>query len=312
MARTPRTPPFMGTTAAKSAKGAALAVFGAPHGTPYKTIDNRPHQTAPDAFRRAVAEDGLWVSHWDFDFDGPLLPDQPLRAIDLGNLATTPKDGAGNRRKILAQTRAILAEGAVPLMFGGDDSVPIPFLAAYAGGPPITVVQIDAHIDWRDNREGERQGYSSTMRRASEMDHVWRIVQAGAHGLGSARAEEVSAARQWGARLVPAQNMHREGVKSVLQHIEPGSLCVICLDLDVLDAAVMPAVAHPSPGGLSFLQVTELIDGIAEKAAIGGFAMVEFVPKRDLSGTSAYTAARIALHVLHHVAKRHAAKHPRP
>lgn len=299
-------PAFMGTTRAKNAKGAQLAVFGAPHGSPYKTIDNRPHQGSADAFRLAVASDAAWVDHWDMDFNGRLLPDTGFAAVDLGNLATKSKDGRGNRKKIEGLTKSIVEAGAVPMMFGGDDSVPIPFLAGFAGGPPITVVQIDAHIDWRKEREGEPMGFSSTMKRASEMSHVWRIVQAGQRGPGSARAAEVEAAVGWGSRLVSCRKMHRDGVASVLAHIEPDSLCVICLDLDVMDSSVMPAVAYPSPGGLSFVQLTDLIAGIADKARIGGFAMVEFVPKRDLNGTAAYTAARVALHVLARVARQKA------
>jgi agmatinase len=81
---------------------------------------------------------------------------------------------------------------------------------------------------------------------------------------------------------------------------------LISLDLDVLDSSVMPAVAYPSPGGLSFMQVTNLIAGVAAKAHIAGFAMVEFVPKRDLTGTAAFTAARIATHVIGHVARQNA------
>lgn len=304
-----RIPALMGTTPAKSPEGAQAAVFGAPHGTPYKSIDNRVHQTAPDAFRLALKDDAAWLSHWDWDFGGRLLPDAGFTAVDLGNLATKPKDGRGNRKKIEAMTKAIVEAGAVPLMFGGDDSVPIPFLAGFAGGPPITVVQIDAHIDWRDERDGEKQGFSNTMRRASEMSHVWRLVQAGARGLGSAREGEVETATSWGARLVPGQVLHKDGVASVLQHIEPDSLCVICLDLDVLDCSAMPAVAYPSPGGLSFVQLTELIASIAGKARIGGFAMVEFVPKKDLNGTAAFTAGRIAMHVLHHVGRQTLALH---
>ena len=299
-----RIPALMGTISAKTPKDAHVAVFGAPHGTPYKTIDNRAHQTAPNTFRLALKDDAAWLTHWDWDFGGSLLPDTGFRAVDLGNLATKPKDGRGNRKKIEALTQSIVEAGAVPMMFGGDDSVPIPFLAGFAAGPAITVVQIDAHIDWRDEREGERQGFSSTMRRASEMSHVWRIVQAGARGLGSAREGEVETAINWGARLVPGKVLHKDGVASVLEHIEPDSLCVICLDLDVLDCSVMPAVAYPSPGGLGFLQLTDLIAGIAGKARIGGFAMVEFVPRKDLHGTAAFTAARIAMHVLHHVGRQ--------
>jgi agmatinase len=295
---------FMGSSPARDAKGANVAIFGVPHGTPYRGSDNRLHEKSADAYRKALKEDSAWLEHWDWDFDGPLIPNAKVKAVDLGNLSTRSKEGAANRKKIEAATRAILNHGAVPIMFGGDDSVPIPFLKAFAGGPAITVVQIDAHIDWRDVRENERFGFSSTMRRASEMEHVWRIVQAGARGLGSARAQEVEDATNWGAHLVPCRTLHKDGIAAVLNHIEPDSVCVICLDLDVLDSSIMPAVAYPSPGGLSFIQLTELLAAIAAKATIGGFAMVEFVPKRDLTGTATFTAARVATHVLAHVLRQ--------
>lgn len=295
--------PFMGCRSAASPKAAGLAVFGAPHGTPYRNIDNRMHQKAPDAFRQAIKGDAAWLDHWDFDFDAQLTPNASFNAVDLGNLKTKSRDGKGNRVLIEKATRSCLATGAVPIMFGGDDSTPIPFLNAFSGGNPITVLQIDAHIDWREEREKERFGYSSTMRRASEMQHVWRIVQAGAHGLGSAREEEVVTARNWGAHIISAPHIHKQGVQHILSHIEQGSDCVICLDLDVLDTAVMPAVAHPSPGGLSFIQVTELIAGVAAKARIVGFSMVEFVPAKDSHLAAAYTAARIATHIIGHVAR---------
>ncbi len=293
----------MGTTSAKTAKGSDLAIFGAGHGTPYKTIDNRVHQKAPDAFRMALKEDAAWLENWDWDFDGPLLP-AGFKAVDLGNLATKPKEGFNNRLKIRNATAAILRAGAVPMMFGGDDSTPIPFIDGFAAGTqPITILQIDAHIDWRHEREKESMGFSSTMRRASEQAHVWRIVQAGARGLGSAREQEVQDARDWGARLISSRHMHHHGIASVLEHIEPDSDCVICLDLDVLDSSIMPAVAYPSPGGLTYVQLTDLIAGVAAKARIAGFAMVEFVPKRDPAGTAAFTAARIASHIIGHVAR---------
>lgn len=295
---------FMGTRPSRSPNGAKVAFFGAPHGTPYKGIDNRPHAKAADSFRQALKGDADWLHHWDFDFDGPLLPDPNFKAVDLGNLATKSADGVGNRQKIEAMTRKVLSAGAVPIMFGGDDSTPIPFIKAFSGGPPITILQIDAHIDWREERGKERFGFSSTMRRASEQPHVWRIVQAGARGIGSARPEEVKIAREWGAHLVTGQMIHNLGIETILHHIEPDSDCVISLDLDVLDSTVMPAVAYPSPGGLSFLQLINLIAAVANKARIAGFAMVEFVPKRDLNGTAAVTAARIATHVLGRIARQ--------
>lgn len=288
---------FMGTSAAASPAGFAAAIFGAPHGTPYQGIDNRVHATAPDAFRAALAADAEWLDHWDFDLGGPLLG-HGLKIADLGDLATKPKDGAHNRALIEACTRRILDAGAVPIMFGGDDSTPIPFIAGFAGAPAITILQIDAHIDWRDERHGESLGFSSTMRRASEQPHVWRIVQAGARGLGSARAQEVKDALSWGAHFVTARDIHHSGLDAVLQHIPEDSDCIISLDCDAIDVSQMPAVAYPSPGGLTYTQVLGLIEGVARKARIAGFAMVEFVPKRDTNGTAAFTAARLAANVI--------------
>ena len=63
--------------------------------------------------------------------------------------------------------QACIDAGAVSVLLGGDDSVPIPMLEAFEGRGPITILQIDAHIDWRDKRRGEPMGISSTMRRAS-------------------------------------------------------------------------------------------------------------------------------------------------
>ena len=289
----------MGAVRAETPEGFAAAIFGAPHGTPYPGTDNRPHAKSPDAFRQALLADAPWADHWDFDLGHPLLH-HGLTLADLGNVATSPiaDAAARNRRLIEDCTRSCLDAGAVPIMFGGDDSTPIPFLAAFAGGPAVTVLQIDAHIDWRDERDGERLGFSSTMRRASEMTHVWRIVQAGARGVGSARRQEVADALSWGAHLITARDIHRAGIKAVLEHIPEESGCVICLDLDALDVSEMPAVAYPSPGGLSYTQVAGLIEGVAAKARIAGFAMVEFVPKKDRTGTAAFPAARLACNVI--------------
>ena len=295
----------MGATRAASPQGFDAAVFGAPHGTPYPEIDNSIHRGAPDAFRTALTEDAEWLDHWDFDLGGPLLR-HGQKICDLGNLKTRPKDGAHNRGLIEQTTRNILEAGAVPIMFGGDDSVPIPFIAAYSDHPAIVILQIDAHIDWRQERRGESMGFSSTMRRASEHGHVWRIVQAGARGIGSAREGEVRDALDWGAHIVTAREIHHKGVDDVLRQIPEDCDCVISFDCDALDAAEMPAVAYPTPGGLTYTQVTDLIAGVAEKARIAGFCMVEFVPSRDRTKIAAFTAARIAANVVGRIRRREA------
>ncbi|CAN5473769.1 agmatinase [soil metagenome] len=295
---------FLGATAASSAEGFGAAIFGAPHGTPYKDVDNRIHAETANTLRAALAADREMLESWDFDFGGPLLGTGGFRLADLGDLSTAPLDGAGNRHQITGRTREILGTGAVPIMIGGDDSTPIPFIAGFADHGPVTILQIDAHIDWRDERFGERWGFSSTMRRASEMAHVKGMVQAGMRGMGSAREGEVRAARAWGDNIVTAGAVHRDGVGPVLDLIPYGARVLITFDCDALDSAVMPAVSYPTPGGLGYQQVIDLIAGVSAKAEIAGFDLVEFVPARDPDGRAAFTAARIICNVIGALAKR--------
>jgi agmatinase len=296
--------PFMGTNTDNRRLDADLVVFGAPHGTPYPEIDNTPYASAPDSLRTALAEDAQWLDHWDFDLGGPLLNDGPFRVADAGNLKTASMDGAGNRHLIKAATTEIVHGGAVPLMIGGDDSTPIPFIEALAPLGPLTIIQIDAHIDWREDRRGERLGFSSTMRRASEMEHVTNIVQVGMRGLGSARRSEVETARDWGAKIVTARDLHRGGIQTVMQHLTPESNCMITLDCDGLDSSIMPAVMAPTPGGLTYYQTLDLIASISKTCNLVAFDMIEFVPERDSTGTSSYTAARILANVIGTLARR--------
>ncbi|QGY00397.1 agmatinase [Roseovarius faecimaris] len=273
-------------------------VFGAPHGTPYPGIVNENYAQAPNTLRRALEQEAGWPDHWDFDLGGPLVHGTGFKVADAGDLQTASQDGPGNRALIREATAEIVARGAIPVMIGGDDSVPIPFIEALAPHGPLTIVQVDAHIDWRQERRGEPMGFSSTMRRASEMAHVEKIVHVGIRGLGSARRGEVELAREWGAEIVTARQLHAEGVAAVMRHVEKGSNTLITMDCDALDAGIMPAVMAPTPGGLSYYQALDLIEAVATQTSLVGFDMIEFVPERDVDGAASVTAARILAHVL--------------
>ena len=290
--------PFYGAVQGDRFDGAGAVLFGAPHGTPYTGIDNEPFATAPDTLRAALQDEAGWTDHWDYDLDGPLFDGKAFGFRDAGNLSTTSQAGAANRALVTSTTADIVSAGAVPVMIGGDDSVPIPFIEGLAAAGPLTIVQVDAHIDWRDERRGEPFGFSSTMRRASEMAHVERIVQVGMRGLGSARRQEVESARDWGAKIITARQVHANGIGMVAEQIPASENCLITIDCDALDAGIMPAVMAPTPGGLSYTQVIDLIAAVAARARVVAFDMIEFVPERDGNGAAAITAARIIVNLI--------------
>ncbi|WP_338149360.1 arginase family protein [Aureimonas altamirensis] len=160
----------------------------------YPHTNSSGHELAADAIHAASQEHAPLVRNWDFDLGGPLFDDGSSFCIDKGNVETAMADGVGNRASIEEQTREILALEAVPIMIGGNCSVPIPFFVAFAEHGPIWILQINAHIDWHEDLDGERYDFSSPMRRASEIPHVAWIVQVGIRSVGSAGAADVESA----------------------------------------------------------------------------------------------------------------------
>ncbi|NGN43152.1 agmatinase [Mesorhizobium sp. CGMCC 1.15528] len=292
-------PPFLGFPDRLADGGMPRAViFGAAHGSTYPGEDSNGYELAADAIRAASQADAGLVEHWDFDLGGPLFDGRPVCCIDTGDILTTMHDNAGNRARIEAKTREVLALPAVPILIGGDDSVVIPFLAGFAEHGPVWILQIDAHIDWRDEVNGERYGYSNPMRRASEMAHVAGMVQVGLRSVGSARLAEIEAAQRYGSRFVTAREVHAQGVGTALRHIPQGARVVVTLDCDGLDPGIMPGVAARTPGGLTYTQVIDLIAGVGRRARIAGFDLVELYPPADIDGLSALTAARLLVNAI--------------
>ena len=282
-------------------QGAAdVAILGIPFGVPYPS----PGLTAgcadaPAAIRARSQRLAQFADHHDFELDGPMLIGSPaLRIVDAGDVPGSAEDGPANAAGAESAVRALLAAGAVPLVMGGDDSVPIPVLRAYADRAPLTVLQIDAHLDFRDEVAGVRDGYSSTMRRASEMDHVERIVQVGLRGVGSARTSDVVEARAAGNLLITARQLRERGVAGLLDQLRSDASVFVVFDLDGFDPAVAPAVSGLSPGGLSYDEATDLLAGVAARCQVAGATFTELVPALDPNGISALVVVRMMMRLL--------------
>jgi len=280
---------------------ADIVIIGAPSATPYSSVGSYCAD-APDSIRAAFGWPGV-LGHHDFDIDGYLVPDN-VRAVDWGNLAYSETDFAKNRNSIRDHVATVLAMDAVPLVMGGDDSVPIPVLEAYRNHGPLTILQLDAHIDWRDEVNGETMGLSSNMRRASEMGWVKEIIQVGARGIGSARPQDRQDALDWGVQFFPMRNLVKNGIQAIVESIPENSNLYIALDIDVMDPTVVPSVIGPAPGGFSYWQIIEILEAAANRARIVGFNLVELMPSADTGGRGALVGARIVAMIMGLVARQ--------
>lgn len=280
---------------------ADAAILGVPYAIPYE-MGQCATASAP-AYLREKSARVLRAMRPHIGFDRGKAPGDlsRIRIVDCGDVPFDPLDIPGGVRRTTAALKAMLARGTVPVVFGGDDGVPIPALRAYEDYGPIVVIQIDEHMDWMPERNGVTEGYSSPMRRISEMPWVKQTFQIGLHAFGI--AEQHRDALAAGNLLITEQEVHDRGVPAVLDLIPPGENYFLTVDMDGFETAFMPAVSHPEPGGLTWRESVDLLCGLATRGRIVGMDWVEFVPAHDLHGLGGHAIGRLITNVLQAMAE---------
>ena len=263
-----------------------FAVIGIPHGVPYPGRSSAGAGEAPRAIRERSARYGRMLAHHDFDLG------RAPGALSLADCGDVPAAEAA------AAVRSILKAGAVPIVLGGDDSTTALALRGFEAGEPLHILQIDAHIDYRDEVDGVRDGYSSPMRRAAEMPWVKRIVHCGTRGVGSARPDDVRDTLARGNSIVTARELKKRGTWRVLDEFPPGARYYIAFDCDGMDPAVMPGTSAPLPGGLAFDDAADLLIGLARRGRVAGINVAEHYPSLDVNGITAIAITRLLVNLM--------------
>jgi agmatinase len=282
----------------ESAIDARIAIIGVPYLSPYPGEKSYDCLNAVSSIRQASLTYQK-LDHFDFDFDGPLLGSPPVHCTDYGNIFREFESFDDYSQSITRTVRDLLTRGTVPVVIGGDHGASIPVLRAYEGVEDLCVVQIDAHLDWVDERDGVSEGFSSPMRRASEMSHVSAVVQIGLRGQGSARQKEVDDAAACSKNLlIKAETLHEQGVPQVLKRIPDARHYYLTVDADGLDPSLAPGVAYPTLGGVTYYQLFNLMRGLAGKGVLMGMDFVEVVPEKDVANMTSLFAARQILNFM--------------
>ena len=199
--------------------------------------------------------------------------------------------------------RAIAARGAIPAGMGGDHSVTIAALEGLADHGPFTVIQFDAHLDFVDDRHGQKNGQGSPMRRAAEMSHVNGMAQLGIRGTGSSGYQDFVDAKAYGSVILSVQQIREIGIEETLKRIPQDKKYYVTIDIDGMDAPLCPGTGTPSPGGFYYNEARALLKGIAAKGDIIGFDMVEVAPVYDHSEITVQLAARMMVDVMAFILK---------
>ncbi len=276
---------------------AQIAILGIPFGMPYAPSSMANDQSrAPNAIRQFTNKFDIdyTLSHYDWDLPGPLLDGRNIKIADCGNVTADTSDHKQHYIRAEQVARKIFSRNTTLVTLGGDHGVPIPVLRALeVFDTKVTLVHVDAHLDWRDEFNGEKEGYSSPIRRASEMPWIDNIVQIGLRGVGSARTQEVEDAIAYGATIIDAYEMHDIGIDATLDRIPDGGPYYLTIDADGIDPTIMPAVMAQTPGGLSWIQLRKLVHGLVNKGRVLGMDIVEIAPQHDVGNITMVHAERL-------------------
>ena len=235
---------------------------------------------------------------YDHEDDVTYLPADGVKIVDLGDADIVYTDTGKSHANIEHGVRKILAAGAVPIVLGGDHSVNIPCINAFDDQEPIHIVQIDAHLDFVDERHGVRHGHGNPMRRAAEQDHVTGLTQLGIRNVSSTAKDGYDAAREMGSDIMSVRQFRAAGVEEVLRRIPEGARYYVTLDIDGFDPSIAPGTGTPSHGGFLYYEILELLDGLTKRGDIVGMDLVEVAPDYDRTGTTAILAAQILMNTI--------------
>ncbi len=188
---------------------------------------------------------------------------------------------------------ALLRAGVLPVVLGGDHSVAIGAIRAAARECEISVLQIDAHADTRDEYAGSSYNHACVMARVRE----WcPVVQVGIRALDRSEVGSLDADRVFWAHEIAAAG---PGATTWMDDaVSPlGEQVWVTIDLDGFDPSVLPATGTPEPGGLDWYQVTGLLERVARRRRIVGFDVVELLP-HEAHWASEFLAAKLVYRFL--------------
>ncbi len=279
-----------------AALSADVAVLGAPFdfGTQWRS----GARFGPRAVREASTLFSFGhAGAYDHEDDAIYLGEE-VRIVDMGDADIVHTDTDRSHANIEVAVRAALKAGALPVTIGGDHSVNIPCIRAFDDQGEFHVLQIDAHLDFVDERHGVRHGHGNPMRRAAEKPYVTGLTQVGIRNVSSTAREGYEAARQMGSDILSVRQARKLGAQGVIDRIPQGARVYVTIDIDAFCPSIAPGTGTPSHGGFLYYDVLEMLQAVAKRHDVIGIDLVEVAPDYDPTGSTAILAAQVLLNFI--------------
>ena len=275
---------------------ADVAILGAPYdfGTQW-----RPGaRFGPRAVREASTLFSFGhAGAYDHEDDATYLASD-VQIVDIGDADIIHTKTEESHANIEFGVRKILDAGAIPLVIGGDHSINIPCINAFSDQDPVHVIQIDAHLDFVDERHGVTAGHGNPMRRAIEKSWVSGMTQLGIRNVSSTAKEGYDDARARGSDILSVRQVRKLGLDAVLERIPLGARYYVTIDIDAFCPSIAPGTGTPSHGGFLYYDVLEILQGLAKRGQVAGIDLVEVAPAYDPTDSTQILAAQLLLNFI--------------
>ncbi len=218
----------------------------------------------------------------------PIIENGGAEEKDLQALDRVRQAGDLVNEFVSHRVKQVLAEGKIPVVLGGDHSTPFASIQACAERGPIGILQIDAHMDFREAYEGFQWSHASIMYNVLEqVDGIDKVVQVGIRDFGEQELSYAESDKRVTtyydedlARSVAAGRGFAAICDSIAIEL-PSQIYLTC-DIDGLEPSLCPHTGTPVPGGLSFREFNELLSALVRHGKrIVGFDLVEVCPSES-------------------------------
>ena len=230
----------------------------------------------------AIIDASQYLEHYDHELDRELYLVGIHTLRELRPSMRGPEETVARVNEVASD---LVGKEKFVAMLGGEHSLTVGMVRALRERfDRLSVLQLDAHADLRDEYEDSKYSHACVMRRVLECCPIVQV------GIRSMSQEEYRFLAKNQLRPFFAQGLplDEEAIVSALSED-----VYITIDLDVLDPSIMSAVSTPEPGGMSWHEVLRILRRVAERRRIVGFDVVELCP-REGPLSCAFLAAKLA------------------
>lgn len=259
-----------------------LIVYGAPISR--SSISVSGASLYPTEFRR------MWKGYATYNLD-EAIDLTSINVGDAGDVAMHTTDILLSHQRIQEATHALVSEfpDAVTSMIGGDHSTTACAVRgikdAYPGDT-IGILQLDTHLDVRDPAElGPANGTPIRQLIDGNVVEGKNVINIGLHGYFNAKPL-VDYAKEHNIQMVTVKQARKNGVvKTVQDALERLAKQVdrvyVTVDMDVLDISVAPGVSASTPGGLTAIELFDVLLEIGKNSVVRHIDFVCLDPSKD-------------------------------